>query len=160
MKWYHTFFLAILIFSCERESEIVCVDSENAKNPHDVPVPVKDGIKGNWKLVDIDYSEYYSSLSEETRMRLQPEFEAQMKEMVGNTAYDFQSNNMLVIQMPTDYGDTSIQANYQISKNADSINFFFSEEKEAYRVDAMTKKQMILKTSELPARRLIFSRLN
>ena len=160
MKWYHTFFLSILMFSCERENEIVCIDSENAKNFQDGPIPVKDGLKGNWKLIDIDYSEYYSTLSEETRMRLQPELDAQMKDMVGKTAYDFQSIDMLVIQMPADHGDTSIQANYQISKNADSIYFFFSEEKEAYRVDAMTKKQMILKTSELPARRLIFSRLN
>lgn len=158
MKRYHAFCLVILMFSCERESKMVCMDNENVKKPHDLPVPVKAGLRGVWKLVDIDYSEYYSSLSEETRLQMQPEIESQMKNMIGKTTYDFGQNNCFTIQIPSDFGETSILGKYQISKNSDSIYFLFDEEQEVYRVDVMTKKQMILKTSEAPNRRLIFSK--
>lgn len=160
MKWYHAFCLSVFICSCEREENMVCMDNENVKNIQDSPVAVKTGVRGKWKLEDIDYSEYYLSLSEETRVQIQPELDAQLKKLTRKTAYYFGQNNSLTIQMPSDFGDTSIQGKYRISKNSDSVYLIFQEEQEAYRVDAMTKRLMILKTSELPNRSLIFSKIN
>lgn len=116
-------------------------------------------LDGKWELSDIDFSDYYATLSAETRKRLEMEMEAQLTLLEGNSTYTFKNANQLLIESPSETGGmVKSVGTYRLSKDQDSVYFMLDDEVETYHVEVLNEHTLVLKTKDTPNRQLTLLR--
>ncbi|MEN9999010.1 MAG: hypothetical protein RI922_2000 [Bacteroidota bacterium] len=112
-------------------------------------------IQGDWKLLDIDFSAYYSTLSSETRARLERGMEAQLEMIEGKSFYHFGRNNDLMIESLSEEGEMmQSEGSFKFSAQQDSIYFILDSDVESYRIQVFNENKLVLTTTDTPDRTL------
>lgn len=117
-------------------------------------------VEGRWKLENIDYSAYFSEVSDEVRSFLEGQMEVEFNRLKDKTFFEFGENNVLKLEAPN-YVDkkTITDGTWKMNAAQDSI-FFQLADPESYKIITLNEKEMILSTDETPKRTLVLSKVN
>lgn len=118
-----------------------------------------DKVNGKWKLEKIDYSEYFSEVSDEVRGFLEGQMEEEFQRLKGKTFFEFSEDNKLKLEAPNYEGkQTESDGVWTMSSNEDSLYFELSEP-EHFKIITLNGEEMVLKTDDTPKRTLHFSKV-
>lgn len=115
-------------------------------------------VVGKWKLESIDYSPYFSEVSDEVKTMFQEKMEDQTNRMIGKTFFEFNVDNSMRLESPNFENEiVSFDGKWKFNPTEDSITIDLDGE-EHYKIRTMTERKMVLSTDESPKRILSFSK--
>lgn len=118
-------------------------------------------LTGKWELKDIDFSAYYATLSNETRIRLENDMEQQLLLIEGHTFYEFTGTSNLTVESPSEKGEMEkSNGSFKLSDDYDSLYLTLENEIESYRIEVFNENKLVLTTKETPDRSLTFLKSN
>lgn len=118
-----------------------------------------DKIIGKWKLEEIDYSQYYSEVSEDVKLFFKEKVEIELERIKGKTFFDLKEDGQLNIEMPDPSGNLlKTQGKWSINATEDSL-FFDLNGKESYKIIKLNESTLFLSTDETPKRILQLSKV-
>jgi hypothetical protein len=116
-------------------------------------------IKGKWKLEEIDYSNYFESVSEEVRQFLQEQMKSEFKRLKNKTFFEFKLDNTVLLEAPDFVGkQTLTNGKWSVNASKDSL-FLELADSEAYKIITLNDSEMVLTTDDAPNRVLRFSKV-
>ena len=137
MKIVYTLTFVILLTSCSNRS--------------------KD-LEGTWTLENIDYTEYFKDAPDDVRDIIGDRMATELERIKGKTFFVFGRNGELELKAPNYEGrEVSEKGTWQLNNSKDSISFDISID-ETYAIVELSETELILKTSETPARTITLSR--
>ena len=116
-------------------------------------------IKGRWKLEEIDYSQYFESVSDEVRQFLQEQMQSEFKRLKNKTFFEFKLDNTVLLEAPNYEGQKTLtNGKWSVNVTKDSL-FLKLADSEVYKIITLNATEMVLKTDEAPNRKLRFSKI-
>lgn len=116
-------------------------------------------VTGKWKLEKIDYSEYFTEVSDEVRVFLEGQMEEEFQRLKGKTFFEFSEDNKLKLEAPNYSGQQTVSDGvWTMSSGEDSLYFELSEP-EHFKIITLNDKEMVLKTDDTPKRTLHLSKV-
>jgi len=116
-------------------------------------------IKGKWILEEIDYSNYFKSVSDEVRQFLQEQMKSEFKRLKNKTFFEFKLDNTLLLEAPDFAGkQTLTNGKWSVNTSKDSL-FLELADSEAYKIITLNDTIMVLSTDDAPNRILRFSKM-
>jgi cytochrome c oxidase assembly protein Cox11 len=113
-----------------------------------------DKVNGKWKLEKIDYSDYFSEVSEEVRVFLESQMDEEFQRLKDKTFFEFGDDNKLKLEAPNYAGKQTITDGvWTMSSGEDSLYFELSEP-EHFKIVTLNDREMVLKTDDTPKRTL------
>jgi hypothetical protein len=114
---------------------------------------------GRWELDEIDYTEHYKRIPEETRDLIRTAMDKAFKKLKGKTFFTFSENEKLILEAPNFLNEVKkTMGSWKMNDTQDSLRIIIADEVENYRIDQINADSLILSTSEVPARTLILLR--
>lgn len=138
MRYISIFSLMLILFSCSNTS---------------------DKVNGRWKLEEIDYSAYFSEVSDDVRTFLEGQMKEEFERLKDKTFFEFLDDNKMKLESPNFSGkQTFTDGVWTMNSGEDSLYFELSET-EHYKIVSLTDQEMVLKTDEMPKRTLRLSKV-
>lgn len=112
----------------------------------------EDTLTGKWKLVDIDYSEFFKNAPEEVRGVIESKMAEELERIKDKTYFTFHEDKKLEMQAPNYLGKAVGQkGSWRLNQSMDSV-YFDLEYPESYKIIELSSEKLILRTDEMPVR--------
>jgi hypothetical protein len=112
----------------------------------------EDTLTGKWKLVNIDYSEFFKNAPEEVRGVIEAKMAEELERIKDKTFFTFHDDKKLVLEAPNYLGKVVGQkGSWRTNASMDSV-YFDLEYPESYKIVELSSEKLILRTDEMPIR--------
>lgn len=119
-----------------------------------------DKIQGRWKLEEIDYSMYFSEVSDDVKTFLEGQMKEEFARLKDKTFFEFLEDDKMKLESPNFNGkQTFTDGVWTMNASEDSL-FFELSDAEHFKIVTLSDKEMVLKTDEMPKRTLRLSKVN
>ncbi len=115
-------------------------------------------IVGEWKLVEIDYSEHLKEIDPILKDAFIDMLDQQSASLLNKTFFTFKKNGELTIVSPKYMGGTTTaEGTYELNASKDSL-YIHNEDSESYAIAFIEDKKMKWSSGEKPYRKLTLVR--
>ena len=118
-----------------------------------------DRIEGRWKLEEIDYSEYFSEVSDDVRFFLEGQMKEEFARLKDKTFFEFMEDNKMKLESPNFAGKQTFSDGVWTMNSAEDSLFFELSDTEHFKIVTLSDQEMVLKTDEMPKRTLRLSKV-
>lgn len=118
-----------------------------------------DRIEGRWKLEEIDYSEYFSEVSDDVRVFLEGQMKEEFARLKDKTFFEFMEDNKMKLESPNFAGKQTFSDGVWTMNSAEDSLFFELSDTEHFKIVTLSDQGMVLKTDEMPQRTLRLSKV-
>ncbi len=118
----------------------------------------KEPIQGEWKLIQIDYSEHLKEIDPILKESFIEMLDQQSSSLLHKTFFTFQPDGMVTIVAPKYRGGTTtVDGKYTLNEEKDSL-YIENEDSESYAVEFLDDDKMKWTSGEKPFRKLTLVR--